>query len=292
MGYIYKIVNSVNGKVYIGQTQKRLGRRWTQHKNCAKRELPYRSKLYDAMRKYGYDSFSISVVEECENDALNEREIFWIEQFDSINNGYNIAKGGMGHISEARPIAQFDLDGNYIKTYSSAFDAAEAVGSTPQAIYNICYKYYKSYGGYQWRFLDEAQSLGMKLPKHRVTNKCVPVYQYDVEGNYIRSYHSIGEAASQFGIKGTGGIRGTCEGRSRLCRGYRWSYDKVDRLPPIRKSRVNRRTAMVGDDGEIIKVYETTIEAAREFGVTQAAIASVCNGVHEKCAGHRWKFIS
>jgi group I intron endonuclease len=54
------------------------------------------TKIYNALLKYGYDDFEKVVLEECPKKLLNEREIYWIDYYDSVNNGYNIRKGGNG----------------------------------------------------------------------------------------------------------------------------------------------------------------------------------------------------
>lgn len=49
------------------------------------------------MKKYGVKNFSISVLEECENERLNEQEKYWIKIKDSYYNGYNLTFGGDGY---------------------------------------------------------------------------------------------------------------------------------------------------------------------------------------------------
>lgn len=56
----------------------------------------YNFKLYQAMRKYGFDQFEFSVIEECENDDLEVKEKYYIELYNTIINGYNEALGGSG----------------------------------------------------------------------------------------------------------------------------------------------------------------------------------------------------
>ena len=95
MGFIYKITNKVNGKVYIGQTVKNIEHRFHQHINNALRDQnSYDCALRRAIRKYGVENFSIEEVEECDKPALDEREIYWIQFYDSFHNGYNLTLGG------------------------------------------------------------------------------------------------------------------------------------------------------------------------------------------------------
>lgn len=88
---IYKIINNINGKVYIGQS-KDIQRRWTTHKNRAfVLNKEYNKYLYRAFRKYGLDAFSFEVLEECQVDELDEKENQYIRQFHSCVDtyGYN-----------------------------------------------------------------------------------------------------------------------------------------------------------------------------------------------------------
>lgn len=87
--WIYKIVNCVNNKVYIGQTIVSIQRRFSRHINDSINNI-IDTHLARAIRKYGKDSFSIEIVEEVSSQSeLTKREQYWIKFFDSINSGYN-----------------------------------------------------------------------------------------------------------------------------------------------------------------------------------------------------------
>lgn len=94
IGYIYKVVNSVNDKVYIGKTNN-LRSRWNGHKSSVNNNRS-NSKLPLAMKKYGFDKFHIVpilVVLDYENNA-NYFEKLLIEEYDSYRSGYNSTRGG------------------------------------------------------------------------------------------------------------------------------------------------------------------------------------------------------
>ena len=95
MGFIYKITNQINNKVYIGLTTTTIKNRWKEHIGAIGR---YKDKrpLYAAMSKYGIDNFSIEELEECDDLILAEREIYWIDYYNSYYNGYNATFGGDG----------------------------------------------------------------------------------------------------------------------------------------------------------------------------------------------------
>lgn len=103
MGYIYKITNNINGKVYIGKTDFTVESRWKNHLHDWKTKIEYEQRpLYNAFSKYGVENFAISQIEKVDdNDLLSEREQYWINYYRSYVgfpdcNGYNATLGGDG----------------------------------------------------------------------------------------------------------------------------------------------------------------------------------------------------
>jgi group I intron endonuclease len=96
-GFIYLILNSINGKAYIGQTEKTIETRWIQHKCHAKTGVDY--PLYRAIRKHGVENFSIIQLVSCDALFLNDLEKFFIKCFNTLTVngcGYNLSEGGKG----------------------------------------------------------------------------------------------------------------------------------------------------------------------------------------------------
>jgi group I intron endonuclease len=95
---IYKVTNKITEKIYIGKTANKFNKRRNQHKHSA---LNGNSNTYfhKAIRKYGWDNFEWEIIEECgNNDFLCEREVYWINFYNTMNNekGYNLTNGGEG----------------------------------------------------------------------------------------------------------------------------------------------------------------------------------------------------
>jgi group I intron endonuclease len=91
-GVIYKVTNTVNGHIYIGQTKTALGNRWSKHCSDARSGAGW--ILAAAIRKHGREAFTVEVVEECpDKDALNAAEIAWILKLQPT---YNSCGGGGG----------------------------------------------------------------------------------------------------------------------------------------------------------------------------------------------------
>ena len=137
MGYIYKIENQINHKVYIGQTIKSLNKRFSQHKNNYTKPYFSQIHLYRAFKKYGIENFSFEKIERVNDEDLDEREKYWIAYYNSYENGYNSTLGG-------RDIELYKWDYEQIKKlydeYRSARKVAKIIGCDHSTIDNIINK--------------------------------------------------------------------------------------------------------------------------------------------------------
>jgi group I intron endonuclease len=97
MAYIYRILNKITKKCYIGETKcKDVIWRWNQHKQKIEinKGCP---ALRDAVKKYGIDNFEFSVLIICFDDERFKHEIEYIKRYNSVApNGYNLTNGGEG----------------------------------------------------------------------------------------------------------------------------------------------------------------------------------------------------
>lgn len=98
---VYKIVNNINKKVYIGQSIN-IKARWKDHINVLNRNESRCTLLQRAWNKYGQENFSFEILELCSEDMLDEVESKYINIYDSCKNGYNIESGGNAnkHLSD------------------------------------------------------------------------------------------------------------------------------------------------------------------------------------------------
>ena len=81
---IYKVTNNINKKVYIGQSVD-IYSRWNHHKSCCKNEKchEYNTPFYRALRKYGSNNFTFEIIEQCNVEELDDKEIQYIYQYNS-----------------------------------------------------------------------------------------------------------------------------------------------------------------------------------------------------------------
>ncbi len=144
MTKIYKIVNSQDGKIYVGQTTKTLEERLSTHFSSSL-EGNRQKKFYNAILNYGRNNFSIELIEECPDEVADIVESYWIYKLNTIEDGYNscfsvgkkicktkeltneeylkrMEKTNSSNKKEIKTLSidQFTLDGEYIRTFPSA----------------------------------------------------------------------------------------------------------------------------------------------------------------------------
>ena len=93
MSVIYEFVNTINNKVYVGQTKDFKSRiRCHRHNSKSYKKT---NPFYNAIRKYGVNEFVVELIEHCELIQADDREIHYIKHFNSLfPNGYNLKNGG------------------------------------------------------------------------------------------------------------------------------------------------------------------------------------------------------
>lgn len=90
---IYRIVCFRTGEIYIGQTGAYRRRVW-EHLDMLKHGHHANHKLQTAYNEYGRDAFYFEPIEEVPRSKGNEREVYWVEYYDSFFNGFNLTLGG------------------------------------------------------------------------------------------------------------------------------------------------------------------------------------------------------
>ncbi len=235
MGVIYRILNKINGKIYIGETtQDNPNERWMQHKrHVLNGEFGCRA-LYSAMTKYGIDNFEFKILFFCFNEDVEKYEIQMIEKLNTIApNGYNILKGGKGggfvgkkHTEDAkRKISEY-----FKKRYEDVREREKQSIIVKDAMkgINIRERMIKSE---KWKKAVEEKRLGfggknvpneikekirkgvqayydnadnkVNIEKHReaMAKSCgIKVSQYDANHKLLDTYISAAEASRQTGI--------------------------------------------------------------------------------------------
>ena len=198
MAYIYKIINDINDKVYVGKTILSIDARFNQHIKDSLRLRNEKRPLYNAMNKYGVSHFFIEPIEECSVEELNDKEQYWINYYDSFKNGYNATKGGDGIFT-----IDYDLVVNTYLEYRSIIQTARIL---------------KIDRGWASKILHEK---GIETPIS--ASKIKSVAKIDKLTNEILEiYPSVKVAEEANG--NSRHIADVCNGKRKTAKGYKWKY--------------------------------------------------------------------
>ena len=215
MSKIYKIVNDINDKIYIGKTNSTIEKRFKEHCADSTRRDEENRPLYRAMNKYGVEHFSIHLIEECSDDEASAREQYWIGFYKGYTEGYNATLGEDG------------------KTYIDISELLRlwSLGKTLKEIAEItCHD-----KGWISILLKENGINGKDIVARSQEKKQIQVQMLDKNTNeLLQTFSSTREAArwiieTQGLAKSSEGgysshISEVCNGKRKSCSGYKWQY--------------------------------------------------------------------
>lgn len=219
---IYKIENNITHNIYIGKA-KDFDARWRQHKYEATHNRS-NNHLYNAMKKYGIDNFTFSIVEEMSlTDYINfgaEKEKYWIEYYNAYQNhdNYNETSGGEG-VNNWTPSLEWREKMSKIKKewYQTEEGKLKAKQQSEMMKGKTLTKGIPHTE--EWKKQHSEQVKGEKHPfygTHQGGKKCLCI-----ELNQI--FESTRHAEQVLGISHTG-IAAACRGEYKTSGGYHWKY--------------------------------------------------------------------
>lgn len=135
-GFIYKIENKVNGKIYIGQTTRNLNKRIYEYKSAYNLNKFNNEYLLNAFKKYGWDNFEFKIVDSAQTiEELNTKEIKYIQQYKSNDKkiGYNIHNGGRNSIPHTETLERMSKSHSGIKQTENWINKRIAKAGTGEA---------------------------------------------------------------------------------------------------------------------------------------------------------------
>ena len=242
IGYVYIVKNTINTKVYIGETLSSLKRRLKQHFWGAfnKNHECYNCHFFRAIRKHGKDVFYIELLEEVRlsdkkevKKKIQELEIEYIKKYDSFVNGYNSDTGG---------------NGGKIYSDESKLKMSLAKKNDPKAL-------------------------------QRLRDVCKPkvcpmdVYDY-YTGEFLCSFNSIKEFADKFNIDESHCVS-VCKDKSKYATiNNRRVKLKYSGEPYKRTFQFSVKT----EDGSYIDNCVDSYDIKMRYGVDYSAVCRVCKG--------------
>lgn len=121
-----------------------------------------------------------------------------------------------------------------------------------------------------------------------------PVYQYDLDGNFIAEHKCCADVERMMGVYQGAMAHVMYESKTMLWKGYRWSFkpktkEEWQHIIKTFKAR-DKQVVQLDDNGTEIARYNTMSEAADRMGVSITAISACCRGKTIHVRGYRWSY--
>lgn len=251
---VYAIVNTINGKVYIGKTTN-MKRRIRDHLTHLRGDhyVNTNPHLQSSFDLYGEPSFTVVILEQCEsNELLSLAEHKWIEDFNSCdrNFGYNLLRydDRLSYIHSSESIEKMRLAKlgkkmpqevrEKIRKANAGRHLAGYGAVMPQSVKD---KLSKSLKGRKYIYSEQRNKniskalTGKKLtdehrrslsmshgkPGYKANKK---VLQLDMNGNILNEFYSQGEASRVVGGCTASNISRCCNGEQKTAGGFKWKH--------------------------------------------------------------------
>lgn len=303
MGQVYMIKNTINNKVYIGQTYKRFEDRYGTNGIHSVLTISKNEHLKNSIRKYGTECWEISILEETDSrEELNIYEDLYILQYNSTDKkyGYNKKTGGdtwkfTEETKEKMRQINIEMRGkrviclNNLKVYESISTAARELGNVnPDNIRNACKGRSVTAYGLKWEYYDEEKTY------EKDDTRFKPSYEkMVVRINDKKIYETVKQAADDIEVT-PGTIVTAIKDMSTLRDKYQYVYYNSDIPLEALKMFYNKKFKMVRNI-TTGAVYYSVRECAKSLGVSEctvtAAIKNYRNAKKSNCKGNELEYI-
>lgn len=209
--------------------------------------------------------YKVEIIEEydCEKECLKrETELIKLHGYswDGTGTLCNIVEDNneirrLARIQSTKKISkevhQYDLEGNYIKSFPSIVDAIKEYSCD---VYNAASGRHSTAGGFQWRTFkyDKLEPYNEEL--NEIENSKL-VYQYDTDNNFIKEWKGTKQPSKELDIH-RGAIRNCLSNLAKTAGGFKWSYSKLLKENNVKKYEVYREGELIFSNDSLKKCAE------------------------------------
>lgn len=300
--YCIYFKNSNSNKVYIGSASRKNVKRydsgffdrWSSHiTRLRKNDSSEGKKIKNAYNKYGQENMVFEILEECSPEDCLVKEQYYIDKFDSYNNGYNsrpISSNNKGFKQSEEQKQKIRNKYKIIRdSYFLDIKRLYEQGKTTYEISNLL----KISRSLITTIFKENGIKPRKL-KDYVKKK---IFQFDIKGNFIKEWDSISECSKKLNLN-THGIQLVLHNKCKHFKGFYFNFDKLNQEDVIKNINIfiikskNRKYFNINQidlNGNEIKIWRDVKEIIDfyNFSNTKGICESLKTGKTYK--GYYWK---
>lgn len=313
---IYSVTNTLNNKVYVGQSID-VERRWRQHK-YGKGNLILRN----AIRKYGIDNFKFEILEKIETSnktknqltqLLVELEQKWLDSKKPFlkENGYNIQKTSKPNLTTKRddnfgdkirrikiennhhgkPLIQYGIKGNLIKEWKSAAEIERVLGYCAENISACCLNKSNSSHGFIWKFKDY-RLMDDDIISANKSLRMSEVRQYNLRGKLLNTFNNVKDASRLTNINEKI-IRQGCNKNIKIAAGFIWKFKNEPLIISEHLNKKDLQVKQINLTTKEEKLWDNVYLAIKTLNLSKYAskiIYNVCDGKKNNYLGDKWEW--
>jgi hypothetical protein len=232
----------------------------------------------DLYQKYIVEDLSIPKLSEYYN--CSEKTIFTNLKENCILKDKEVWKKQCAENTK-KSVLQFDLGGQLLKEWESVREPSDFYQNTNIAA--CCRGEAVTAVGFIWRYRNEFKEIDLD----RLNYQKRKVSQYDLQGNFIKSFESIKDAASYEFDESN--IQDCCVGRLKSSKGYIWRYSE-DSPPEKYRNKTIKSVFQYTLTGNLIKEWYSISQASKELAIGSNSITTCCKGKYKSAGGFIWKY--
>jgi hypothetical protein len=293
--YVYVLIDPRNNQpFYVGKGKDKRVEAHYYNWESDRMVNPYKARKINKLKELGYEPKYKIVFENSNVNLVYEEEKRLIAKwgryrYDKGGILTNIRLGGEGSPEACKSVNQYNLFGEYIQTFPSCLAAAKSCGKkNSSAIVACCKKKkaQKSAHGYFWSYSNTTLDLNWCFGKKK------PIYQWDLEGNYVNRHVSI-SAAEQTMKKPHGSLNSTVKLKTSIW-GFQWTkeYRSPGKYVPNTKPLKVTSIYQWALDGSLIKLHKSMTAVKKALNLSQNDTANIRRCVKTKGSayGFRWSY--
>ena len=237
-----------------------------------------------------------SAITHCCREWKNFKNVYsaygFMWRYNTTNDKSNIDPYEKTDVQESTriPVLKYSLEGKFLEEYPSITKASVETSSDTKGIIISCNALDSSImcGGFLWRYKKDFDGIKEIPPKFLST--CKKVNQYDLDGNYIKTFDSVEKARSSIGISGSKGIQNSCNDFGNNISlnhsgGFLWRY--VEDVGEGNTSSIPKYIKHYSELIPILKIDPKSGEVIKEYMSIQDADTD--NGFYRGCLSRRLK---
>lgn len=276
---IYKITNLINGKLYIGSTNN-FKVRFSGHRSRLNRDCHYNLHLQSSYNKYGKNNFTMEILEHCDENALLEREQYYVDELKVLN-----PKKGYNKASDIRRTSGNKWSDESKKRLSDAKKGMKMHPNTKKALIKANKE--RVYGDLSHLWTKEAI-------EKAALSRSNPVLQYDLDGNFVKEWDHAILARKNYSSKEGGNITGCCNGIRDKAYEYQWRWKTEDyelKIKPYKRNAISSSILCYNVKGEFVESFESIADAKRKMKLkTSGGINDCLSNKRQMCKGFQWYY--